>query len=65
MKLIHFLFTLGNIISFTLIAYNVYLGFVIGIISAIIGIRIFYKDFWLMMTQIFYLIINLCRLLGF
>jgi hypothetical protein len=65
MKVIHFLFTLGNIISFTLIAYNVYLGFVIGIISAIIGIRIFYKDFWLMITQIFYLIINLCRLLGF
>jgi hypothetical protein len=65
MTALHILFTLGNIISFILIAYNIYLGFVIGFLAAIIGIKIFYKDFWLVGTQVFYLIINLCRLLGF
>ena len=61
-KLIHFLFTLGNILSFTLISYNFYSGFIIGVIAAIIGIWIFKKDMWLVITQLFYLIINTINL---
>jgi hypothetical protein len=61
-KVLHALFTLGNILSFTLIAYQVYLGFVIGLVAAILGIYIFRKDLWLVLTQVFYLIINFIRL---
>jgi hypothetical protein len=61
-KVLHALFTIGNILSFTLIAYQVYLGFVIGLVSALIGIYIFRKEFWLALTQVFYLIINFIRL---
>lgn len=61
-KVLHALFTIGNILSFTLIAYQIYLGFVIGLVSAILGIYIFRKDLWLVLTQVFYLIINFIRL---
>lgn len=57
-KVLHVLFTLGNILSFTLIAYQIYLGFIIGLVAAILGIYIFRKDFWLILTQVFYLVIN-------
>jgi hypothetical protein len=58
MKLWQFIFTLCNIISFTLISYQIFIGFIIGVIGALIGIYIFKKDFWLIITQVFYLIIN-------
>ena len=61
-KVLHALFTIGNILSFTLIAYQIYLGFVIGLVAAILGIYIFRKDLWLVLTQVFYLIINFIRL---
>ena len=61
-KVLHALFTIGNILSFTLIAYQIYLGFIIGLVAAILGIYIFRKDFWLVLTQVFYLIINFIRL---
>lgn len=61
-KVLHALFTIGNILSFTLIAYQIYLGFIIGLVAAILGIYIFRKDFWLTLTQVFYLIINFIRL---
>lgn len=61
-KVLHALFTIGNILSFTLIAYQIYLGFIIGLVAAIIGIYIFRKDLWLVLTQVFYLIINFIRL---
>ena len=57
-KVLHALFTIGNILSFTLIAYQIYLGFVIGLVSAILGIYILRKDLWLVLTQVFYLVIN-------
>lgn len=57
-KVLHALFTIGNILSFTLIAYQIYLGFVIGLVAAILGIYIFRKDLWLVLTQVFYLVIN-------
>ena len=57
-KVLHALFTIGNISSFTLIAYQIYLGFVIGLVAAILGIYIFRKDLWLVLTQVFYLVIN-------
>ena len=57
-KVLHALFTIGNILSFTLIAYQVYLGFVIGLVAAILGIYILRKDLWLVLTQVFYLVIN-------
>ena len=57
-KVLHALFTIGNILSFTLIAYQIYLGFVIGLVAAILGIYIFRKEFWLALTQVFYLVIN-------
>jgi hypothetical protein len=62
-KVLHALFTIGNILSFTLIAYQVYLGFVIGLVSALIGIYIFRKEFWLALTQVFYLVINTINLI--
>lgn len=58
MKIWQFIFTLCNIISFTLISYQIFIGFIIGVIGALIGIYIFKKDFWLIITQVFYLIIN-------
>jgi hypothetical protein len=58
MKIWQFIFTLCNIISFTLISYQFFIGFIIGVIGALIGIYIFKKDFWLIITQVFYLIIN-------
>ena len=61
-KVLHALFTIGNILSFTLIAYQIYLGFVIGLVAAILGMYIFRKDLWLVLTQVFYLIINFIRL---
>ena len=61
-KVLHALFTIGNILSFTLIAYQIYLGFIIGLVAAILGIYIFRKDFWLVLTQVFYLIMNFIRL---
>lgn len=61
-KIFHILFTLGNILSFTLVSYQNYIGFIIGVLSAILGICIFKKDFWLMMTQMFYLVINVFNL---
>ena len=61
-KFWHFLFTLGNILSFVLVSYGIYLGFIIGVLAAILGICIFKKDFCLMMTQIFYLVINTTNL---
>jgi hypothetical protein len=61
-KVLHALFTIGNILSFTLIAYQIYLGFLIGLVAAILGIYIFRKDLWLVLTQVFYLIINFIRL---
>lgn len=61
-KVLHALFTIGNILSFTLIAYQIYLGFIIGLVAAILGIYIFRKDLWLVLTQVFYLIINFIRL---
>lgn len=64
-QFIHFLFTLGNIVSFTLISYKLYVGFIVGVIAAIIGIYIFKKDLWLTTTQIFYLIINATNLFIF
>ena len=57
-KVLHALFTIGNILSFALISYQIYLGFVIGFVSALIGIYIFRKDLWLVLTQVFYLVIN-------
>ena len=57
-KVLHALFTIGNILSFALISYQIYLGFVIGLVSALIGIYIFRKEFWLALTQVFYLVIN-------
>lgn len=57
-KVLHALFTIGNILSFALIAYQIYLGFVIGLVAAILGIYIFRKDLWLVLTQVFYLVIN-------
>lgn len=57
-KVLHALFTIGNILSFALISYQIYLGFVIGLVAAILGIYIFRKDLWLVLTQVFYLIIN-------
>jgi hypothetical protein len=62
-KVLHALFTLGNILSFTLIAYQIYLGFVIGLVAAILGIYIFRKDLWLVLTQVFYLVINTINLI--
>lgn len=62
-KVLHALFTIGNILSFTLIAYQIYLGFVIGLVSAILGICIFRKDVWLVLTQVFYLVINTINLI--
>ena len=56
------LFTLGNISSFTCISYGQYIGFIIGVFSALIGIFIFRKDFWLMLTQLFYLAVNISKL---
>ena len=61
-KVLHALFTIGNILSFALISYQIYLGFVIGLVAAILGIYIFRKDLWLVLTQVFYLIINFIRL---
>ena len=61
-KFWHFLFTLGNILSFTFVSYGIYLGFIIGVLAAILGICIFKKDFWLMATQLFYLVINTTNL---
>lgn len=62
-KVLHALFTIGNILSFTLIAYQIYLGFVIGLVAALIGIYIFRKEFWLALTQVFYLLINTINLI--
>jgi hypothetical protein len=62
-KVLHALFTIGNILSFTLIAYQIYLGFVIGLVAAILGIYIFRKDLWLVLTQVFYLVINTINLI--
>jgi len=63
MKLWQFIFTLCNIISFTLISYQIFFGFIVGVIGALIGIYLFKKDFWLVVTQVFYLIINLSGIL--
>ena len=57
-KVLHALFTIGNILSFALVSYQIYLGFIIGLVAAILGIYIFRKDFWLVLTQVFYLVIN-------
>ena len=62
-KVLHALFTIGNILSFTLIAYQIYLGFIIGLVAAILGIYIFRKDLWLVLTQVFYLVINTINLI--
>lgn len=62
-KVLNALFTIGNILSFTLIAYQIYLGFIIGLVAAILGIYIFRKDLWLVLTQVFYLVINTINLI--
>lgn len=58
MNIKHCLFTLGNILSFTLVSYNCHLGYTIGVLAALLGMYIFKKDIWLTLTQVFYLIIN-------
>jgi hypothetical protein len=62
MRKIHALFTIGNILSFALVSNQIYLGFVIGVIAATIGLWIFKREPWLMITQIFYLIINMIKI---
>ena len=62
-KVLHALFTIGNILSFALVSYQIYLGFIIGLVAAILGIYIFRKDFWLVLTQVFYLLINTINLI--
>lgn len=57
-KVLHAVFTIGNILSFALVSYQIYLGFIIGLVAAILGIYIFRKDLWLVLTQVFYLVIN-------
>lgn len=63
MKLSHILFTLGNIISFTFVSYGFCAGYIIGIIAAALGITIFKKDIWLVITQLFYFVINTINLI--
>lgn len=65
MKLNHILFTLGNILSFTFVSYNMHAGYAIGVLAAILGIVIFRKEIWLVLTQVFYLVINIINFIIF